>query len=446
VPLELRCSLDGMTGRSTTIGLALGLALACGARAERPAPKCPLSGLAFGAYLDGQDPAQGLVLGEAQLRERLALLHGRTRWIRSYGSTHGLEAVGRLAHEAGFETAIGAWLGADLAANEAEIANLIAAARAGDVDVAIVGSEVLLRGELSASQLVGYIARVRAAIPADVPVTSAEPHEIWAAHPELVDAVDTVFAHFYPFWEGRPIEDAILQLHLAFRSLAARVAPKPVVVAETGWPSAGEPVGAALPSKKNAASYLIRFLSWAEAHEVSYIYFAAVNEAWKTRLEGERAAHWGVALANGRPKKGLKRALRCVRAKRPEPGLARVPDDDSPGPPALALSIVPPLGSTQNLRGSASFLVPAEFAVAVYIFVPSAGGWWTKPTFAAPKVALDADGSFTVDVTTGGNDASATQIAAFLVPWSFVPPPAAGLATLPAALFGAAADYEIVPR
>lgn len=416
------------------------------ADAAAASPRCRLRGLAFGPYLGEQDPADGVVLPEAQIRERLALLRPWATAVRSYGATHGLEHTGRVAHELGLRAALGAWLGSDRAANEAELTSLIAAANAGEVDVAIVGSEVLLRGDLPVGELVDAIARVRAAIPAGVPVATAEIAASWHAHPELLAAVDVVYVHLHPYWAGHPIEEAIYHVHREWRALAARAAPKPVVIAEFGWPSGGPTLGAAVPSKKNAAAALVRFVSWAEAQGADFFYFEAFDEPWKTAVEGASGDDWGVAKAKGKPKKGLKRALRCRRAKRPEPGLVRIPDARRPGAPTLAFDSVPPLGSHADLRGHASLLVPADWSVAAFVEVPAAGGWWTKPTFAAPTVPLEPDGRFTVDVTTGGDDASATRFAAFLVPWDFVPPPAAGLAQIPAETQAAAAASLLVRR
>jgi len=91
------------------------------------------------------------------------------------------------------------------------------------------------------------------------------------------------------------------------------------VLAETGWPSAGEPVRDARPSRENAAAYLERFVPWAEANSVPYLYLEAFDEGWKARSEGERGAHFGVALADGRAKPGLAQALRCRGTKRLAP-------------------------------------------------------------------------------------------------------------------------------
>ncbi|MEI7900194.1 MAG: hypothetical protein WCK89_08070 [bacterium] len=69
--------------------------------------------------------------------------------------------------------------------------------------------------------------------------------------------------------------------------------------------------------------------------------------------------------------------------------------------------------------------------VAVYIYV---GGWWTKPAFANPLSTVRTNGMWTCDITTGGSDAYATQLAAYLVPTNYSPPLAEGWAQLPTAL------------
>ena len=99
--------------------------------------------------------------------------------------------------------------------------------------------------------------------------------------------------------------------------------------------------------------------------------------------------------------------------------------------PAITLTSVPVMGSNANLSGLASHVTPSNYRVAVYIFVQ---GWWTKPTDAAPLTTIQSNGTWSCDITTGGADAYATKIAAFLVPQGYTPPQAHGLAMLPAEL------------
>ena len=68
-------------------------------------------------------------------------------------------------------------------------------------------------------------------------------------------------------------------------------------------------------------------------------------------------------------------------------------------------------------------------------------GWWTKPTFAAPTVSINPDGTFTANVTTGGLDPLATIFCAALVPTDYTPPQAAGSYRVPADLNSVAIDF-----
>ena len=104
-------------------------------------------GLCFSPYLEGQQP--GSQIGEAQIRERLRILQPHARWVRSFSCTDGHEQTPRIAHELGFKTLVGAWLGTDATINEAELQGVIEVARAGHADIVAVGNEVLLREDMS---------------------------------------------------------------------------------------------------------------------------------------------------------------------------------------------------------------------------------------------------------------------------------------------------------
>jgi hypothetical protein len=105
-----------------------------------------------------------------------------------------------------------------------------------------------------------------------------------------------------------------------------------------------------------------------------------------------------------------------------------------PGIPTIQLNFVPAIGSTEDLTGSILHVKPSDHKVAVYIRVGA--GWWSKPTFASPLVEIHVDGSWTCDITTGGADETASEMAAFLVTNGYQPPTANGTATLPIALNG----------
>lgn len=102
---------------------------------------------------------------------------------------------------------------------------------------------------------------------------------------------------------------------------------------------------------------------------------------------------------------------------------------DGAGTPAIVFTYVPPIGSSNNLKGQVSHVVPANYDIVVYIRVE--GGWWVKPFLDAPLTAINCDGTYTTDIDTGGIDTQADQIVAYLIPTSYSPPLLEGASALP---------------
>jgi exo-beta-1,3-glucanase (GH17 family) len=396
-----------------------------------------LHGVNFSPYIDPQSPNLGSQISEAQLIARMKIVQPYTKWIRTFGSTSGLEKSGLVAHGLGLKAALGAWIGTNHAANEVEIAGLIAHAQ--DADLLIVGSEVLLRGDVSESELIDYINRVRAAAPG-IPVATADVYYKLIEHPNVIAACDVILPNYYPYWEQIAVDHAIADLHTKYQQLLAAANGKPVIISETGWPSAGDSQGAAVPSPANAAYYFQNFVSWARANRVEYFYFEAFDEAWKAANEGPQGAHWGIWTNDAIIKTGFEETLFGETMPDNWSGVA-VPG--GPGTPSIAFTSVPPYGSFNNLQGQVLHVAPADYRVAVYIYV---GGWWTKPTFANPLTTILPDGTWTCDITTGGSDQNATQIAAFLVASTYSPPQMSGGQTLPSSLYSDSAANVSVTR
>ena len=410
------------------------LLFASGLRCVDAAVEYPVFGLNFSPYVRGQDPNRGVIVSREQIRQRLRIIAPHTRWIRTYGTTHGLAKAGHLAHRKGLKAAVGAWLGPVVAANEAEIRKLIAMGRKGQLDIAIVGSEVLQRGDLTPRQLLSYIHRVKTALP-NLPVAYADIHQQWLDHPEIIAAVDIVLFHHYGYWEGLEVGQAVTALHQRYLALRDMAAGKPVWVGESGWPSCGETRGDAVPSLANANAYFLNFVSWAEANAVNYLYFEAFDERWKADYEGPQGACWGVWDNRGRLKPGMQAVFEGQRVSDHWSQPAKPPVTSPvipPGNPTLEFTWVPPIGSEADLLGRALNVKPADYRVAVYIRVGE--GWWTKPYDFSPLTPLGSDGSWSCDITTGGDDPRATAIKAYLVPAGYSPPIILGDAKLPATL------------
>ena len=235
----------------------------------------------------------------SQVRRRVGLIAPHTRWLRSFACTEGHELIPTVAREHGLKTMVGAWISHDRERNEREIHGLVTLAKAGLVDIAVVGNEVLLREELPEQDLLGYLARVKAAVPDDVRVGCVDAYYLFLERPALAAACDVLLPNCYPFWEGADIGWAAHYLRRMHALVQAAGGEKPVIVAETGWPGQGQPVGQAVPSDENAMRYFVDVQQWARREGVKLFYFASFDEPWKLAA-GRRSGHAVGPVGQGR--------------------------------------------------------------------------------------------------------------------------------------------------
>jgi len=252
-----------------------------------------LYGLCFSAYPEGQRAGDPLLA--ADVARRIDLIAPHTRWVRSFSCTEGHEAIPRLARTKGLKTMVGAWLSHDRARNERELAALIRLAQDNMVDIAVVGNEVLLREDLPEQELLAYLARVRAAVPAGVRVGCVDAYFQFLERPALVAACDVLLPNCYPFWEGAHIDHAaqyLRRMHGLVKAAAGE--DKPVVITETGWPGQGEAAGAAVPAAEHAMRYFVEAQQWSRREGVKLFWFSSFDEPWKQGQEGEVGTQWGL--------------------------------------------------------------------------------------------------------------------------------------------------------
>ena len=89
--------------------------------------------------------------------------------------------------------------------------------------------------------------------------------------------------------------------------------------------------------------------------------------------------------------------------------------------PQLVIDHWPTYGTTENLTGHITGVSdPTQYRIIPYIEVESL--FWPKPTLDTPYCPVAANGTFTCDVTTGGNDIYADRIVLFLVKNDFTTP------------------------
>jgi exo-beta-1,3-glucanase (GH17 family) len=231
-----------------------------------------------------------------QIDEDLAQLKHITDCVRTYSVDFGLDQIAQIAKRHGMKVLQGLWLSnrPELSRKQVETAIALANRFPDVIAAVIVGNEVLLRGEMSAPDLVRTIREVKAQVP--VPVTYADVWEFWLRHRDVATAVDFVTIHILPYWEDFPIPARNAAAHVdAIRARMVAAFPgKEVFVGEFGWPSAGRMREGALPSPVNQARTMHEVLDHAKRENYRVNLIEAYDQPWKRQLEGTVGGHWGL--------------------------------------------------------------------------------------------------------------------------------------------------------
>lgn len=258
-----------------------------------------IHGICFSSYLDGQAP--GSIITADQIQERIETIKPYTKWVRTFSCTDGNELIPAIAKKNGLKVMAGAWLSDDKELNEEEIANLIKVAKAGHTDLVAVGNEVLYREELNEEELLGYIKKVKKALPG-IEVGYVDAYYEFVNRPAITEACDVIFANCYPFWEGCHIDYShVYMQNMYFQALHAAKG-KRVVISETGWPNVGTSFEGAEPNTENALRYFINTQKWSREENIELMYFSSFDESWKVGAEGDVGAYWGLWDKDGKLK------------------------------------------------------------------------------------------------------------------------------------------------
>lgn len=241
-----------------------------------------------------------------QIRSDLEALKSMTGCVRIYAVNQGLDAVPAIAAELHMQVLLGAWVGADAVENARQLEHAIELANRypGTVRALMVGNEVLLRREQPVAELARLLREARAR--SEVPVSYADVWEFWLRNAQLADDVDFVTVHILPFWEDQPIavEHAVDHVDAIRQRVSARF-DKPVLIGETGWPSAGRQREAAAPGRVAQARFVRELLVRANREGWDYNLIEALDQPWKRWLEGTVGGYWGVLDVDLRPRFSL---------------------------------------------------------------------------------------------------------------------------------------------
>jgi exo-beta-1,3-glucanase (GH17 family) len=265
-----------------------------------------LIGMAYGPFRQSESPEWGIYPTLAEVREDMPLLALVANGIRTYGCQN-LQTVITATQEIGLPLALGAWLSGDSGADRAEIECAVAEAQASAaVTSLIVGSESVLRGQLTPTGLCAAMQEVRGRT--GLPVTTAEPWHVWIDHPELAACSDFLLVHIHPYWECQAVENAVAFVQEKYGALSSQFPAARIVIGETGWPTQGTGREGSCgplpePTAEQQALFAAQLLEWAGQAGIEFYFFDAFDEPWKCASgRPEVECHWGIYDTNREPK------------------------------------------------------------------------------------------------------------------------------------------------
>ena len=260
-------------------------------------PNAKLQCVSYAPFRGDQSPLSATThITAEQISEDLAQLAKISDCVRTYSIDHGLDQIPSLAAKVGLKVIQGIWLSSNRQKNAVQIATAIRLAKENPSTIIalVVGNEVLLRGEMSQSDLAATIRSVKAQVA--VPVTYADVWEFWLRYREIYEAVDFVTIHILPYWEDFPIRAKYAAAHVEAirRRMEVAFPGKEILIGETGWPSAGRMRDAALPSRTNQARVVSEILDLAKREHFRVNLIEAYDQPWKRELEGTMGGYWGL--------------------------------------------------------------------------------------------------------------------------------------------------------
>src|ERR1700692_1904950 len=260
-------------------------------------PDAKLQCVSYAPFRDLQTPLQPTThIGPDQIAQDLAQLAKISDCVRTYSIENGLDQVPAQTAKVGLKVIQGIWLGSNRLKNLAQISTVVRLTKQypGVITSVVVGNEVLLRGEMTTTDLAATIRSVKSQVA--VPVTYADVWEYWRRNREVYDAVDFVTIHILPYWEDFPIRAKFAAAHVDSirRRMAVAFPGKEILIGETGWPSEGRMRDAALPSRTNQARVVSEILDLAKRENFRVNLIEAYDQPWKRQLEGTVGGYWGL--------------------------------------------------------------------------------------------------------------------------------------------------------
>jgi len=168
-----------------------------------------------------------------------------------------------------------------------------------------VGSEGLYRGDYTPAYIASRIRNVRSLVRSlgehTLPVGTSDVY--YKFDNTVINASDVLYMNSFSYWEGVRIEDAARTFIEHVNVLKSHAKGKPIVVSETGWPTAGNTIGGAVPGNNQLKTYLNGVVCGLKNSGIPIYWFSAFDEPNRGGQIVEK--HFGLYNANRTKKPGF---------------------------------------------------------------------------------------------------------------------------------------------
>lgn len=163
----------------------------------------------------------------------------------------------------------------------------------------VVGNEVL-SGGMALETLMGGITTARSMLQEagyDGPITTVEVYsKLWEKQYEpLCDVIDYVAANCHPYFNDQQTpENAGTFVRGEANDLRTKFCDKDVVITESGWPTAGQTNGKAVPGPANQRTAIKALSKEFSSDKEALVLFSAYDDPWKKDNEYGVEHYWGI--------------------------------------------------------------------------------------------------------------------------------------------------------
>lgn len=259
-------------------------------------------GICYGPFRQGQSPG-GPYPSLEELEEDIQIISEHASFVRTYGIDNSLVYITQLCEVYNLPIYLGAWISGEEIADQNTLADLIQIAEqySSIVKAIIIGNEYVYHNFRDGIEPVEYIMSIanQAQESTDIPVTIAEPWDIWFVYPQLATSVDFISIHVYSFFRGISINSAAQDVVNIYNAVKNRYSGQEVIIFEVGWPTDGSIHGDAIPSEENQEQFFKDLILLTRQNTINAFTFEFADEPWKgTDVEG----NWGLFYEDRTPK------------------------------------------------------------------------------------------------------------------------------------------------